>query len=80
MASSYPGALDSFSNPSGTDTLDNVTTPHATQHANANDAIEAIQAELGTDPAGTYATVKARLDAMSTIGLDVAMSYMAFKP
>lgn len=61
MASSYPGALDSLSNPAAGDATNNVTTPHATQHANANDAIEAIQAELGTDPAGTFTNLKTRL-------------------
>ncbi len=60
MASSYPGALDALTNPTGTARMD--TVPHAAQHANANDAIEAIEAELGTDPAGTFTTVKDRLD------------------
>ena len=60
MATSYPGALDAFTNPVGTDTQ--AAVDHAAQHTNANDAIEAIEAELGLDPAGTYATVKARLD------------------
>lgn len=62
MATSYPGALDTLTNPTGTDYQD--TVDHAAQHTNANDAIEAIQAELGTDPAGTWSTVKARLDDM----------------
>lgn len=62
MASSYPGALDAFTNPVATDTLDNPS--HSDQHTNINDAMEAVQAELGTDPAGTFATVKARLDAL----------------
>lgn len=61
MPTSYPGALDALTNPATTDPL---TAPsHAGQHADANDAIEAIQAELGTDPAGTAATVAARLTA-----------------
>lgn len=68
MASSYPGALDSFTNPTATDSLNSATVPHATQHANANDAIEAIQAELGTDPAGAAATVKARFEAIEATG------------
>ena len=64
MATSYPGTLDNFTNPTGSDTLDSATVPHATQHANANDAIEAIEAELGTNPKGASATVKARLDTL----------------
>jgi hypothetical protein len=58
--------LDSFTNPTSSDNLDSVTVPHATQHANANDAIKNIQAELGTNPKGGSATVKARLDAVDT--------------
>lgn len=63
MTSSYPSSLDSFNNPTGTTKTDATGYEHATQHANANDAIEAIQAELGTTPSGSYATVKERLDA-----------------
>jgi hypothetical protein len=64
MASAYPGGLDSFTNPVSTDLTNSVTVPHATQHADNNDAIEAVQAELGVDPAGASATVVARLDLM----------------
>lgn len=50
MVTSYPSGLDSLTNPSGTSL---VTSPdHAAQHANANDAIEAIESTLGTT-AGT---------------------------
>ena len=66
MATAYPSNLDNFTNPTSSDTLDSVTVPHATQHANANDAIEAIEAELGTNPKGSSATVKARLDSLDT--------------
>lgn len=41
----YPSALDAFTNPQATDYMD--TTSHAAQHANANDAIEALEAKLG---------------------------------
>lgn len=62
MGTTYPGAIDSLTNPTGTDTLNSPS--HANQHADANDAIEAIETELGTDPAGSYATVKARIAAL----------------
>lgn len=42
----FPTNLDVLTNPSNTDKLNNP--PHATQHAVANDAIEAIEAKLGT--------------------------------
>ena len=51
MATDFPTALDSFSNPSGTDKVNSATSAlkHATQHANANDAIEALEAKVGVD-------------------------------
>ena len=60
MPTVYPGALDSFVNPTDTDTLD--TPPHDGQHTDSNDAMEAVQAELGLNPRGAFATVRARLD------------------
>ena len=49
MATSFPTSLDSLTNPISSDTLDSVTVPHATQHADANDAIEALQAKVGVN-------------------------------
>jgi len=43
MATNYPGALDALANPSATDSLDTPGVEHDVQHANANDAIEALQ-------------------------------------
>lgn len=63
MPTSYPAAFDAFSNPTSSDNLDSISVPHAAQHTNVNDAVEAIQAELGLDPAGGYTTVRARLEA-----------------
>lgn len=47
MATNYPNSLDSLTNPSGTDSLSSPS--HSQQHANANDAIEALQAKVGID-------------------------------
>ncbi len=64
MASSYPGSLDSFDSiASEKKTSDRVGgRTHRDMHNDLGDAIEAVQAELGTDPAGASATVKARFD------------------
>jgi len=70
MSSNFPNALDSLTNPTATDSLDSANVPHADQHANANDAIEAIESTLGTNPQGASATVKARLDALDTTVAD----------
>jgi len=50
MATNFPGSLDSFTNPTSSSTLDSPS--HAAQHANINDAMEAVQAKLGVG-AGT---------------------------
>jgi hypothetical protein len=47
MATNFPASLDTLTNPSATDTLD--SPPHDEQHADANDAIEALQAKVGVD-------------------------------
>jgi len=47
MATNFPGSLDAFTNPSSSDTLDNP--PHDQQHADVNDAVEALQAKVGVD-------------------------------
>lgn len=45
MAINYPTSLDSLTNPLSTDTL--ASPSHSGQHADANDAIEALQAKVG---------------------------------
>ena len=65
MATNYPASLDTFTNPTSTDTLNSITVPHASQHDNLNDAVLAIETELGVAPSGSAATVKDRLDAIN---------------
>lgn len=62
MPTGYPGALDVLANPIATDSLDTPSVYHDQQHANSNDAIEAIQTTLGINPHGSFLTVDARLD------------------
>ena len=47
MATSFPTSLDALTNPTGSNTL--ASPDHAGQHADANDAIEALQAKVGVD-------------------------------
>lgn len=46
MATSYPGALDSYTNPASTNTLNSPA--HASQHADINDAVVQVETKLGT--------------------------------
>jgi hypothetical protein len=45
MAINFPTSLDALTNPTSGDTL--ASPDHALQHANANDAIEALGAKVG---------------------------------
>lgn len=59
MASTYPNTLDSFS----TSHQDNVgEIVHASFVNDLDDAVNKIEAELGTLPKGAFSTVKARLN------------------
>jgi hypothetical protein len=57
MTTTYPGTLDTFTNPVSTDLLSSATVPHAAQHDNLNDAVAAIETALGANLAnvGKYA-------------------------
>lgn len=64
MPTNYPGALDTFP------TRSTEIIP-ASDFNNPTDAIEAIEAELGTDPSGSAATVAARIGVLEEAPLNV---------
>jgi hypothetical protein len=74
MPTNYPSNLDSW--PTVGPLLS--STPHSDVHEDLQDAVEAIQTELGTDPAGSATTVRARItNAEDDIGtLDGQMAEM----
>ena len=47
MATNFPASLDSLTNPTSSDSLNSPS--HSAQHANSNDAVEALQAKVGAD-------------------------------
>lgn len=57
MATNFPGGLDTLPNPSAATVLDQPGLKHVDQHANANDAIEAMQAKIGIDLSTTANTI-----------------------
>jgi hypothetical protein len=63
--SDYPAALDVFdlTLPTYHDDVDSEGRTHKGNHEDLAAGLAAVQTELGTDPAGASATVKARLDA-----------------
>lgn len=62
MSTLYPDGIDSFTNPTPTTKVDALS--HAAQHANINDAMIAVQTELGVNPKGDYDSVAALLNQM----------------
>ena len=50
MATNFPASLDSLTNPTSSDSLNSPS--HSAQHANVNDAVEALQAKVGADSSG----------------------------
>lgn len=44
MATNFPASVDAFTNPTSNDSLNSPS--HSTQHANTNDAVEAIESYL----------------------------------
>jgi hypothetical protein len=64
MATNFPASLDTLTNPSATDTLD--SPPHDEQHADANDAIEALQAKVGVDGSAVASSLDYKVNALET--------------
>ena len=50
MPSAFPASFDNLTNPIPDDPLASGTVPHATQHTNLNDIVEAMQAKIGLGP------------------------------
>jgi hypothetical protein len=63
VSTNFPTTLDSFTNPLAGDKLNVVS--HSAQHANANDAIAALEAKVGIDGSGVAASHDALLAALA---------------
>ena len=67
MATNFPTSLDAFTNPTSTDAMDSGTVPHASQHANLNDAVEALQAKVGVNGSAVTSSLDYKVE--KTMGL-----------
>ena len=70
MATNFPTSLDSLTNPATTDQLNSPS--HAAQHADANDAIEQLQAKVGVNSSAVTTSHDykiAQLEAAITAGV-----------
>ena len=74
MASNFPSSLDSFTNPSSSDAMDSVSVPHATQHSDVNDAVEALQAKVGADSSAVTSSLDYKIAQLETLGASTAFT------
>lgn len=65
MAINFPTSLDALSNPASGDLL---STGHALQHANANDAIEALEARVGITGSADATSLTKRIAVLEAAG------------
>jgi hypothetical protein len=66
MATNFPASLDALTNPTSSDSLSSPS--HSAQHANVNDAVEALQAKVGADSSAVVSSLDykvAQLEAIS---------------
>lgn len=61
----FPSSLDNFTNPVSGDALNSATVPHATQHANLNDAVEALEAKVGVNSSAVTSSLDYKLNNLS---------------
>jgi len=67
MATNFPTSLDALTNPASGDALNNPS--HSAQHANANDAIEALQAKVGVDSSAVTTSHTYKIAQLETNGV-----------
>jgi len=65
MATNFPTSLDALTNPASGDALNNPS--HSAQHANANDAIEALQAKVGVDSSAVTTSLDYKIAQAATL-------------
>lgn len=66
MATNFPASLDSLTNPTSTQTLNSPS--HSSQHANINDAVEAIQTKVGVDNSAVTSSLDYKVRVGNPIG------------
>lgn len=79
MSVSFPAALDTFVNPSSSNPQNNPS--HSQQHADANDAIEALEAKVGIDGSANPTSLDYRvsqLEAGGGSGLSIVTKTSAY--
>ena len=66
MATNFPASLDSLTNPTSSDSLNSPS--HSAQHANVNDAVEALQLKVGIDSSADTSSLEYRIAQLEAAG------------
>ena len=69
MSINYPTSLDSLTNPSSSNSLS--YPGHSSQHSNANDAIEALEAKVGIDSSADIGSIDYRIGQLEANNMGV---------
>ena len=62
MATNFPTSLDALTNPTSSDSLSSPS--HSAQHANVNDAVEALQAKVGVNGSAVTSSLDYKVNAL----------------
>jgi hypothetical protein len=73
VPTSFPTSLDTLTNPQATDPQNSPS--HAGQHANANDAIEALEAKVGIDSSAVTTSLDYRVNALEDTPSLIAVNF-----
>ena len=72
MATNFPASLDTLTNPTSSDSLSSPS--HSAQHANVNDAVEALQAKVGADSSAVTSSLDYKVAQLETSGASVSFT------
>lgn len=75
MATNYPTSLDALTNPTSSDSMSSPS--HSGQHADANDAIEALQTKVGVDSSAVTTSLDYRVTQLESGGGSMTTSATA---
>lgn len=68
MPTVFPTAIDAFVNPVANDFLDSLVVPHAAQHSQLNDAVEALEAKIGINGSADVNSLDYKVGQISAVG------------
>lgn len=72
MPTVFPTSIDNFVNPVSTDLLDSLVVPHAAQHSQLNDAVEALEAKVGINGSAVTTSLDYKVERLTATTRQIA--------